>query len=168
MTFNENRQYVYKHRCQDLRSYKFIHIWDWWFHNGHSLGSDNMSFGKSQPTFRSNIPPPSSRRKYKPSPVNSLAIYSHTGFLSDLFFDPEDRDDMFLRNVRWLSTNWIDSTFLTTGVRTSNPINVFLLRTDNLTEVIIDNTISWVVTPYGSVRVHRRFGVTYRLHLSSQ
>jgi hypothetical protein len=30
----------------------------------------------------------------------------HAGFLLGLFFDPEDRGDMFLRNVGWLSTDY--------------------------------------------------------------
>jgi hypothetical protein len=29
------------------------------------------------------------------------------GYLLGLFFDPEDRDDMFLRNVGWLSTDYM-------------------------------------------------------------
>jgi hypothetical protein len=30
----------------------------------------------------------------------------HAGFFLRLFFDPEDGGDMFLRNVRWLSTDY--------------------------------------------------------------
>jgi hypothetical protein len=35
-----------------------------------------------------------------------LATFSHAGFLLDLFFDPKDGDDMFLRNVGWLLTDY--------------------------------------------------------------
>jgi hypothetical protein len=35
-----------------------------------------------------------------------LATCFHAGFFHGLFFDPEDRDDMFLRDVGWLSTDY--------------------------------------------------------------
>jgi hypothetical protein len=34
-----------------------------------------------------------------------VATCFHTGFLLGLFFDPEDRGDMFLQNVSWLLTD---------------------------------------------------------------
>jgi hypothetical protein len=36
-----------------------------------------------------------------------FAIWFRSGFLLDLFFDPEDGGDMFLRNVGWLSTDYM-------------------------------------------------------------
>jgi hypothetical protein len=36
-----------------------------------------------------------------------LGTWFHAGFLFGLFFDPEDWDDMFLRNVGWLSTDYM-------------------------------------------------------------
>jgi hypothetical protein len=36
-----------------------------------------------------------------------LATCFHAGFLSGLFFNPEDGGDMFLRNVGWLSTEYM-------------------------------------------------------------
>jgi hypothetical protein len=41
-------------------------------------------------------------------PFSTLNAYHllHAGFLLDLFFDPKDRDDMSLRNVVWLSTDY--------------------------------------------------------------
>jgi hypothetical protein len=38
--------------------------------------------------------------------MSLLATIFHTGFLLGLFFGPEDGDDMFLRNVVWLSTDY--------------------------------------------------------------
>jgi hypothetical protein len=37
-----------------------------------------------------------------------LATWFHAGFLHSLFFDPEDRGAMFLRNVGWISTNYTE------------------------------------------------------------
>jgi hypothetical protein len=52
----------------------------------------------------------------------------HADFLLGLFFDPEDRDSMFLRNINWLS-NGLHGVIsqkielsMTTGMRISNPI----------------------------------------------
>jgi hypothetical protein len=52
-----------------------------------------MQFGDS-PTFSRNIPPPPSTSKSKPSkkPTNA-------GSRLNLFFDPEEGIDMFLRNT---------------------------------------------------------------------
>jgi hypothetical protein len=36
-----------------------------------------------------------------------LATCSHAGFWLSLFFDPEDGGDTFLRNVGWLSTDYM-------------------------------------------------------------
>jgi hypothetical protein len=38
--------------------------------------------------------------------VTLLATCFHAAFLLALFLNPEDRDDMFLRNVGWLSTGY--------------------------------------------------------------
>jgi hypothetical protein len=38
--------------------------------------------------------------------LGSSSYLPHAGFLFDLFFDPEDGRDMFLRNVIWLSTDY--------------------------------------------------------------
>jgi hypothetical protein len=35
-----------------------------------------------------------------------LVTYCHAGFLLGLFFDPENEDHIFLRNVGWLSTHY--------------------------------------------------------------
>jgi hypothetical protein len=51
---------------------------------------------ESHKTLRRNIPPPSSRSKKK------LITCFHAGVSLVIFFDPEDRGDMFLRNVGWL------------------------------------------------------------------
>jgi hypothetical protein len=40
------------------------------------------------------------------SHMNVLATCFHAGFLLNLFFDPEDGGDMFLRNVGWHSTDY--------------------------------------------------------------
>jgi hypothetical protein len=37
----------------------------------------------------------------------SQRLLLHSGFLIGLFFDPEDGDDMFLRNIDWLSTDYM-------------------------------------------------------------
>jgi hypothetical protein len=42
----------------------------------------------------------------KPSKKPGLYVL-HAGFLLGLFFDPENRGDMFLRNVCWLSTDYM-------------------------------------------------------------
>jgi hypothetical protein len=44
----------------------------------------------------------------------------HVGFMLGLFFDPEDGGDMLLKNIVSLWTEL----FVTTGVRTSNPIDI--------------------------------------------
>jgi hypothetical protein len=36
-----------------------------------------------------------------------LATCFHAGFSRGLFFDLEDRDDIFLQNVAWLSTDYM-------------------------------------------------------------
>jgi hypothetical protein len=36
----------------------------------------------------------------------SRTLALHVGFLFRLFLDPEDDGDMFLRNVRWFSTDY--------------------------------------------------------------
>jgi hypothetical protein len=35
-----------------------------------------------------------------------LATFFHAGFLLDLFFEPEDGGDKFIRNVSWFSTKY--------------------------------------------------------------
>jgi hypothetical protein len=51
-------------------------------------------------TFRRNMSPPSSASKNKLSDKPAWKeVSSKAGFLLGLFFDPEDGDDMFLRNV---------------------------------------------------------------------
>jgi hypothetical protein len=54
------------------------------------LGYNAVWSVESEPMFRRSILPPSSAL---------LAICFHASFLFGLFFDPEDRGDMFLRNV---------------------------------------------------------------------
>jgi hypothetical protein len=39
-------------------------------------------------------------------PISLAATCLQGGFLLRLFFDPEVVDDMFLRNMGWLSTNY--------------------------------------------------------------
>jgi hypothetical protein len=54
--------------------------------------------------FRRNITPLSARRRVKIAWIP--ACWLHPGFLLDLFSDPEDGGDMFLRIVCWLSPNY--------------------------------------------------------------
>jgi hypothetical protein len=56
---------------------------------------------QSQPTFWENMSPSSSGSKNKPT--KKACYMLHAGFLLGLFFDLEDRGDMFLRNVGCLS-----------------------------------------------------------------
>jgi hypothetical protein len=51
-----------------------------------------------------------------------LCYVLHAGFLLGLFFDPEDRGDMLLRNIGRLSTDYTKiELFIITAVRTSHP-----------------------------------------------
>jgi hypothetical protein len=43
---------------------------------------------------------------FSPLKVNRRFYLLHANFLLGLFFDPEDQDYMFLRNVGWLSTDY--------------------------------------------------------------
>jgi hypothetical protein len=76
----------------------------WGPHSGgyesyYLLGYNAVSSVESKPKFRRNISPP-------PSGSTLLATCFQAGFLLGLFFDPEDGDDMFLRNVSWPSTDY--------------------------------------------------------------
>jgi hypothetical protein len=72
-------------RCQaELGGYKEYYL----------LGYDAMQSVGSQPTFRRNILPCLS-----PGFTALLATCFHAGSFLGLFFDSEDRGDMFLRNV---------------------------------------------------------------------
>jgi hypothetical protein len=52
--------------------------------------------------------------------------HSSAGFFLGLFFDPEVGGDMYLRNVGWLSTD-----FIITAVRTLNPFVVVVSKKIN-------------------------------------
>jgi hypothetical protein len=69
-------------------------------------------------TFPKNMSLPSSGSKNMPSKA-PLATWFHSGFLFGLFFHPEDRGHMFLRNVGWLSTHYT-ALYITITVRTSD------------------------------------------------
>jgi hypothetical protein len=59
-----------------------------------------MYSADSQPTFRRNLSPPTSRWENKPeTKVEAGGKYSPISFLLGLFFNLEDGGDMFLRNV---------------------------------------------------------------------
>jgi hypothetical protein len=62
------------------------------------LGHNSVYSVEHQRTYRRDISPPSSGLKYKSSKF-SFAIWFHAGFLLGLFIDPEDGNDMLLRNV---------------------------------------------------------------------
>jgi hypothetical protein len=49
-----------------------------------------------------------SQAKKKNRVETLLATCFHTGFLLGFFFGPEDGCDMFLRNVGWLQTDYIE------------------------------------------------------------
>jgi hypothetical protein len=61
--------------------------------------------------FRRNTSPPSLVSKNKPSKrdhhESNICCLFQAGLLPGLFFDPEDGGDKFLRNVGWLSPNYI-------------------------------------------------------------
>jgi hypothetical protein len=73
---------IYVLVCRNLNSKQ---RWSW---DIYLLGYNAVWFAESQPTFR--------RNKY------STCYLLHTGFLLDLFFDPEHGDDMFLRKFHWI------------------------------------------------------------------
>jgi hypothetical protein len=55
--------------------------------------------------------------------AHSAFCVVHAGFLSGLFFDPEDWGDMFLQNISWYSWDYMESyakryLFIVTTVRT--------------------------------------------------
>jgi hypothetical protein len=56
------------------------------------LVNNAVQFVGSQPTFRRNMSTPSSESE-------KLATSFHVCFLLDLFFDPEDGGDIFIRNA---------------------------------------------------------------------
>jgi hypothetical protein len=79
----------------------------WGSHSGgyevyYLLGYNTVWSVESPPAFRRNISPPSSG-----SNKRRLVTCFHTGILLDLFFDLEDGGNMFLRNVGWLSTDYM-------------------------------------------------------------
>jgi hypothetical protein len=43
-----------------------------------------------------------------------------------------------------------------------------VVGTEVLTVVVVKSTIFWVITPYTPLKVNRRFGGTYHLHLQGQ
>jgi hypothetical protein len=69
-----------------------------------AIKTNAVQFVESQPTFRENISPPSSWSRNKASKIPQREskctppAFTLVTFL-DLFFDPEDEGDMFLRNV---------------------------------------------------------------------
>jgi hypothetical protein len=78
----------------------------WRSHSGgykefHLLGYNAVWSIESQP-----MSPPSSRSNNKPS-KNSICYLLHIGFLLGLFLDPGDGGHMFLRNVGWLSMDYM-------------------------------------------------------------
>jgi hypothetical protein len=53
----------------------------------------------------------------------------------------------------------------------SRPLNIYLrsiLIFEVLTAVVVNNTIFWDITPCSPLRVDRRFGGTYRLHVQGR
>jgi hypothetical protein len=81
-----------------------------------------------QSTFRRNMSPLSSGSK------QSFVCYLfHPSFLVGLFFDPENRGNILIRKVGWLSTDsrrYIPETELSipTSGKTSNPASKYLLK----------------------------------------
>jgi hypothetical protein len=78
--------------------------------------------------FQSNIWPPSSGSKNKPSKNQRPLTALLPAFTLSLFVDPEDGGYMFLRNsADFQRTAWVISQnialFITTAVRTLNPRN---------------------------------------------
>jgi hypothetical protein len=74
----------------------------------YPLGYNTVYSVESQPTFRRNMLPPSSKLNKSSKKLPWKQVTSrcfHAGFLLGLF-DPEDWRDMFLRNVGWLSTHY--------------------------------------------------------------
>jgi hypothetical protein len=81
----------------------------------------------------------------------------HAGILLDLF-DPEDRDDMFLRNVGWLSTD-----YTSLYPRRYYSIHKFIVYVYIATKACVrftqrftmKSTVFWGMTPCGPVEIHR-------------
>jgi hypothetical protein len=70
------------------------------FEGLYLLGYNAVLSVESKPTFRRLISPPSSGQNNNPSKKPTSACYLlYAGFLLGIFFDPEDRGDMFLLNV---------------------------------------------------------------------
>jgi hypothetical protein len=75
------------------------------------------------------------RKKPAWKQVALLVTYFHAGFLLGLLFDSEDGNDMFLRNVGWLSTDYISSSFLISSFSIWSslvqPLEIIYLRCDS-------------------------------------
>jgi hypothetical protein len=63
--------------------------------------------------------------------VEHIASWFHAAFLFGLFFDPEDGEDIFLRNVGWLSMDYAALHPITTAVRTSYPAFITNFAVEN-------------------------------------
>jgi hypothetical protein len=82
-----------------------LYFWEFYL-----LGYKTVQSEESQPTFRKNMSLLSSNSKSKPSKTpawGSACCLLHAVILLCLLLDPEDGNEMFLRNIGWLCrTAW--------------------------------------------------------------
>jgi hypothetical protein len=111
------------------------------------------------------------------SKLTLLATCLHPGFLLDLFFDLENRGDMFLRNIGWLSTDctalyprrWCSSTIVMSVIIFNDYYSQesFLFGRSFHSHYSEKRTVFWKVTQCSSERAQHFVG-TCRLHLQGQ